>query len=135
VGVALALAIIVVAFVVDADYGIPLLILAAICVIAAVGFRMVAGGNRSDADSTDSTIRQPATDERPLGDTPEAHDEISPHDLPLDNPGRQAAEEMSHGAEGSTAGHEEGGASGAGGSGGDQPVGEDEAKRGAQVSE
>jgi hypothetical protein len=28
----------------------------------------------------------------PLGDTPEAHDEISPHDLPKDHPGRQAAE-------------------------------------------
>ena len=26
------------------------------------------------------------------GDTPEAHDEISPHDLPIDHPGRQAAE-------------------------------------------
>src|SRR5919199_449753 len=26
------------------------------------------------------------------GDTPEAHDEINPHDLPPDHPGRQAAE-------------------------------------------
>jgi hypothetical protein len=26
------------------------------------------------------------------GDTPEAHDEISPHDLPVDHPGRGAAE-------------------------------------------
>ena len=26
------------------------------------------------------------------GDTPEAHDEINPHDLPTDHPGRQAAE-------------------------------------------
>ena len=36
----------------------------------------------------------PATPDhaRPLGDTPEAHDEISPHDLPLDSPGRKAAE-------------------------------------------
>jgi hypothetical protein len=31
-------------------------------------------------------------DERPLGDTPEAHDEIVPEDLPKDHPGRQAAE-------------------------------------------
>lgn len=31
-------------------------------------------------------------DETPLGDTPEAHDEITPHDLPLDHPGRQQAE-------------------------------------------
>jgi hypothetical protein len=33
-------------------------------------------------------------DERPLGDTPEAHDEITPHDLPPDHPGRAAAEEQ-----------------------------------------
>jgi peptidoglycan/LPS O-acetylase OafA/YrhL len=31
-------------------------------------------------------------DERPMGDTPEAHDEIVPQDLPKDHPGRQAAE-------------------------------------------
>ena len=31
-------------------------------------------------------------DATPAGDTPEAHDEINPHDLPTDHPGRQAAE-------------------------------------------
>jgi hypothetical protein len=31
-------------------------------------------------------------EETPLGDTKEAHDEISPHDLPKDHPGRHAAE-------------------------------------------
>jgi hypothetical protein len=31
-------------------------------------------------------------DETALGDTPEAHDEVSPHDLPKDHPGRAAAE-------------------------------------------
>lgn len=31
-------------------------------------------------------------DERPLGDTPEAHDEIIPEDLPKDHPGRAAAQ-------------------------------------------
>jgi hypothetical protein len=30
--------------------------------------------------------------ETAAGDTPEAHDEINPHDLPRDHPGRQAAE-------------------------------------------
>src|SRR4051812_15727535 len=30
--------------------------------------------------------------ETAAGDTPEAHDEINPHDLPTDHPGRQAAE-------------------------------------------
>ena len=32
-------------------------------------------------------------DETPLGDTPEAHDEISPHDVPKDAPERKAVEE------------------------------------------
>ncbi len=31
-------------------------------------------------------------DESPAGDTPEVHDEISPHDLPKDHPGRAEAE-------------------------------------------
>ncbi len=30
-------------------------------------------------------------DETPAGDTPEAHDELTPHDLPRDHPGRGAA--------------------------------------------
>lgn len=38
----------------------------------------------------------PATpdDATPAGDTPEAHDEISAHDLPPDHPGRKAAEKQ-----------------------------------------
>jgi hypothetical protein len=38
----------------------------------------------------------PATpdEETALGDTPEAHDEITPHDLPKDNPGRAEAERL-----------------------------------------
>lgn len=43
-------------------------------------------------------------DETALGDTPEAHDEISPHDLPLDHPGREEAERMAGGDEGMTRG-------------------------------
>jgi hypothetical protein len=31
-------------------------------------------------------------DETPLGDSPELHDEITPHDLPPDHPGRAEAE-------------------------------------------
>ena len=38
-------------------------------------------------------------DERPTGDTPEVHDEISPHDLPPDHPGREAAEAQAAEAE------------------------------------
>jgi hypothetical protein len=43
-------------------------------------------------------------DETPAGDTPEAHDEINPHDLPKDHPGRQAAEEQAGELEGTTRG-------------------------------
>lgn len=43
-------------------------------------------------------------DETPLGDTPEAHDEISPHDLPKGHPGREAAEKQAGGGDGTTRG-------------------------------
>jgi hypothetical protein len=44
-------------------------------------------------------------DGRPLGDTAEAHDEITPHDLPKDHPGRKAAEELA-GESGTTKGNQ-----------------------------
>lgn len=43
-------------------------------------------------------------EETPVGDTPEAHDEISPHDIPKDNPGRREAERMA-GEQGATRGN------------------------------
>ena len=62
-------------------------------------------------DSSDEPLG-PATpdDGTPLGDTPEAHDAINPHDLPIDHPGRAEAERLARGATGTTRGHEEGGA-------------------------
>ena len=56
-----------------------------------------------------------ADDETALGDTDEAHDELSPHDLPKTHPGRRAAEELAAregGGDGTTRGHAEGGAAG-----------------------
>jgi hypothetical protein len=44
-------------------------------------------------------------DETPLGDTPEAHDGLSPVDLPPDHPGRQEAERQAGGTEGTTKGN------------------------------
>ena len=44
-------------------------------------------------------------DETPAGDTPEAHDEISPHDLPPDHPGREEAERAAGGSTGTTRGN------------------------------
>jgi hypothetical protein len=51
-----------------------------------------------------------ADDERPLGDTPEAHDDIIPQDLPKDHPGRRAAEHQAAMGDGTTRGDLEGGA-------------------------
>ncbi|MDQ3631384.1 MAG: hypothetical protein M3417_09020 [Actinomycetota bacterium] len=62
---------------------------------------------RADADS--EAQGPPADilhdDDRPLGDTEEAHDEISPHDLPPGHPGRQAAEDQAGVGEGTTRGN------------------------------
>jgi hypothetical protein len=43
--------------------------------------------------------------ETPLGDTPEAHDEISPVDLPPDHPGRKEAERQAEDIGGTTKGN------------------------------
>ena len=54
-----------------------------------------------------------ADDDRPLGDTPEAHDELNPHDVPKwDRKTREAAEEQAGGPGGTTGGNEEGEAGG-----------------------
>lgn len=50
---------------------------------------------KHDAAPHDSEAHEPLgpltpDDESPLGDTPEVHDDISPHDLPRDHPGRAA---------------------------------------------
>jgi hypothetical protein len=49
----------------------------------------------------------PATpdDDTELGDTPEAHDEIVPEDLPKDHPGRQAAERQAAAGDGTVQGN------------------------------
>ena len=111
VGAALGLVVVIVAFVSDAGLAWPLLILFVLCLAVAVAYRFLAGTNRDEADHTDSVPKQTATRDRPLGDTPEAHDELSPHDLPLGSPGRQAAEQQAGGLHGTTRGHREGGAS------------------------
>jgi hypothetical protein len=61
----------------------------------------------ANADSEDPvpTAHVIEDDATALGDTPEAHDEINPHDLPPDAPGRRAAEDMAGGEEGTTGGH------------------------------
>ena len=122
--------------VLGAEFGIPILVLAAICIIAAIVYRMMAGAPSGDAGYTDATDNVPKVptsgDGRPLGDTREAHDEVNPHDLPLDNPGRTTAREMSGDESGTTAGHDDGGAAGRGGSGDSDEVSARESREGAE---
>lgn len=73
---------------------------------------MTSDDDRESRADTDNAAKAPpadilADDGRPLGDTDEAHDEISPHDLPIGHPGRQAAEEQAGGDEGTTRGDED----------------------------
>jgi hypothetical protein len=51
-------------------------------------------------------------DDTALGDTAEAHDEINPHDLPPDHPGREAAAEEAGDSAGTARGAEHGAADG-----------------------
>jgi hypothetical protein len=133
VGGSLAAIVVSVAFVADAGLAWPLLILFALCLAVAVVYRLIAGSNRDDADHADSFPKQPATRSRPLGDTPEAHDELSPHDIPLYSPARRAAERQAGGVTAITRGHRQGGAAGLGGPADDERlVGADE-KDGAKI--
>jgi hypothetical protein len=103
------------------SYIIPVAILAVV-VLAGVGAnrlltRRVAARHDSVADAVaDERDLIPSAhaipdDDTPLGDTTEAHDEISPHDLPVDHPGRREAERQAtdrhHGEEGTTRGSRE----------------------------
>jgi hypothetical protein len=66
--------------------------------IATARSKTVADGGRA-RDASVPADDDPApgmgvAEERPLGDSPELHDEISPHDLPKDHPGRRTAEKL-----------------------------------------
>jgi hypothetical protein len=72
---------------------------------------MTANSHRPEhAPPHDDEAREPlgpATpdDDTPAGDTPEVHDEITPHDLPVDHPGRAEAERLAGGPGGTTRGN------------------------------
>jgi len=110
--VALGVVAIVVAWLVlGAEFAIPILVLAVLCTVVAIAYRGITSKATSAADSSQGGLaKQPVEGERPLGDTTQAHDEISPHDIPKDSPARQAAEELASGsgAAGTTRGHEAG---------------------------
>jgi hypothetical protein len=120
---------------VGALLAVPVLVLGLILVGAAIAYRTAGTSPDAPTNNRDNVPRLRADEERPLGDTTEAHDEINPHDLPPDHPGRHAAEEMAQSAEGSTSGMAEGGAAGAGGpeeGAGGRREPHDEAKEGAR---
>jgi hypothetical protein len=88
---------------------IPILILVAIVAAALIvnqaARKRVARRHGGDTGRALSDEREPipsthliTDDERALGDTPDAHDEIHPRDIPKDNPARQEAEEQTAGA-------------------------------------
>jgi hypothetical protein len=86
----------------NAVYIIPVAVLAGILVLAALANRLLARRIAQRHDSIGDAMADEAEpipsahlipdDATPAGDTPEAHDEISPHDLPVDHPGRLEAE-------------------------------------------
>ncbi|MDP1849710.1 MAG: hypothetical protein Q8K79_18125 [Solirubrobacteraceae bacterium] len=58
-----------------------------------------------DSEASEPLGPMTPDDETELGDTPEAHDEITPHDLPLDHPGRDEAERQAGSGEGTVRGN------------------------------
>jgi hypothetical protein len=105
-----------------AEFAIPVVILVALV----LGFLMLNGllarrslarhGGDAGAAKADGGADLPAAhvipDDRPLGDTAEAHDEISPHDLPKGAPNRRRAEAQAAARNGTTRGNREGAAGG-----------------------
>lgn len=132
-----ALAVVVLAGAIVAGWTLvaPVLVLAGVVAVSAVAFRVWAG-SRPDAQDHGPVANQP-TSTRPLGDTPEAHDEVIAHDIPKYNAAaRHAAEHESGGDTRATIrGHRAGGAQGEGGPQAGRPdrVGDDE-KQGARAT-
>lgn len=105
-----------------AQYVVPIVILGVI-VLAFIALNGLLSrrslerhGGDSQAAESDEADGLPSahliTDDRPLGDTAQAHDEISPHDLPKYSPSRRAAEAQAARRGGVTYGNEEGAAGG-----------------------
>jgi hypothetical protein len=137
-GVVIVIVVALVGFVtVGEELGIPVLVLGAICVVAALAYRIIGtSGPKASNDPGGSSIPQLDADAgRPIGDTQEAHDELNPHDIPKDSPVRAEAVAQA-GHEGTTTGNEEGGAAGRGGSeeGDQDAVSSEEAAGGAQTT-
>ena len=80
----------------DAIWTVPVLILFGVVAVGFVGHLLL----RRRVEQTGGDTTLPAShvetdDSTALGDTEQAHDEVSPHDLPHDHPGRLEAERQS----------------------------------------
>lgn len=70
------------------------------------GQRSGAGGENTTGPDTDEPLGAATPEpEADLGDTPDAHDEIIPEDLPKDHPGRQEAQRQAAAGDGTTRGN------------------------------
>jgi hypothetical protein len=83
----------------DAIWMVPALVLLGIIALMSLvefGLKKRVEHRPGDPQSDDSdpipSTHLAKDEETPLGDTKEAHDELSPHDLPKDHPGRAEAE-------------------------------------------
>jgi hypothetical protein len=91
--------------------------------------------DESRDDDRDATPGLGVDDSRPLGDTPDAHSDLIPQDLPKDHPGREAAEQQAAARGGGTRGHRDGGAAAEPGHDADPgapELGDDEERDGAR---
>lgn len=78
---------------------IVLIVVAVLAINGAMRKRVTSRHDSIEDAMSDETEPIPSThlipdNETAAGDTPEAHDEINPHDLPAGHPGREAAEEQ-----------------------------------------
>jgi hypothetical protein len=85
-------------------------------------------GGDIEAEMSDNEDPIPSThlipdDVRPAGDTPEAHDELSPHDVPIGSPIRETVEAQAGGEDSETRGNAEGAAGGPSDSGASDDTG------------
>jgi hypothetical protein len=58
----------------------------------------------SDNQADDGLIDRITDDETPVGDTPQAHDELSPHDIPKSHPAYEDVVRQADGTDGTTSG-------------------------------
>ncbi|MFL5846115.1 MAG: hypothetical protein ACJ762_15620 [Solirubrobacteraceae bacterium] len=93
----------------EAVWVVPVLILLVIVgAMAAAQFAFTRRAAGRAGEPTAPATHLDTADETALGDTDQAHDEITPHDLPKDHPGRAAAErEARHSREGVVQGNVE----------------------------